>query len=193
MTLTHHNAFRETCSLSITLTAASVSLPRHLLVIRVSSHSRVSFSHSLKACVQHPVINIWFVCVCACGRGGGCLQANGWLLYPAARDLNHWGLPISLMVRFRRYDSSIVKKRKCANPVVRGDLTIGGESIQGGSRQTIELFEGGSHFLSPTLSCSEELHRLHITHSLPNLVGAHFPESCPSFLIKLDEQLRCGH
>ena len=72
-------------------------------------------------------------------------------------------------------------------PASKSHVMIGEKSIQRGSRQKIELFEGESHFPEQF----QQTAKLQMTCSYPNLVETHFPQPCPLFITTLYEQPRC--
>lgn len=71
----------------------------------------------------------------------------------------------------------------------KSSVMIRKKSIQGGSKQTIELFEGESHFPEQF----QRTAKLQITCLHPNVVASLFPQSDHSCIIILYIQLRCGH
>lgn len=93
--------------------------------------------------------------------------------------MDHYELSAGILMR------ACVCGHSCVcQPASKSSVTIKEKSIQGGSRQTIELFEGESHFPEQF----QRIAKLQMTRSHPNLVATLFPQSCPSFIIILYEQ-----
>lgn len=70
-------------------------------------------------------------------------------------------------------------------PASKSSVMIRRKSIPGGSRQTIELFEGESHFPEQF----QRIAKLQITCLHLNLVASFFPQSGPLFILVLCVQL----
>lgn len=70
-------------------------------------------------------------------------------------------------------------------PAGKSSVMIRRKSIPGGSRQTIELFEGESHFPEQF----QRIAKLQITCLHLNLVASFFPQSGPLFILVLCVQL----
>lgn len=171
MTLTHLNAFWKTCICPLpccSLRLCCLLSARVSVCVQIPSSSIMSglFLHSLQACMQYPVIIVglesfvWFW-----------VFVSKWIAAISGVHLNSWEQPedhCELSAGTWVVEPGVCGMLFCVcHPASKSSVMIKRESMQAGSRKTIELFEGESYFLEQF----QWISKVQITSPRTNLVA----------------------